>query len=44
MCWQITKLKDDSKVLDCLTKSKEVALLVAKRTMQKVEAKSLHGG
>jgi len=43
MCWQIIKLQDDNRVLDCLPKSKEVALLVAKKTMQKVETKSFHG-
>jgi len=31
---QIPKLQDDNRVLDLLTKSKEAALLEAKRTVQ----------
>lgn len=31
---QIAKLQDDNRALDCLTKSKEAALLEAERTVQ----------
>jgi hypothetical protein len=38
------KVASDTKVLDCLTNSEEVALLVVERTMQTIETKNLHGG
>lgn len=39
-CFQITKLQDDNKALDRLTKSKEAALLEAERTVQVALAKA----
>jgi len=38
--FQITKLQDDNKALDRLTKSKEAALLEAEKTVQMAMAKA----
>jgi hypothetical protein len=40
MCWQITKLQDDNKVLDCLTQLQRGNPLVVERIMQTIETQT----